>query len=388
MTPMRRRAIISAAAPAVLALGLVVAGCFVDRLVNRIGDVPLPDVSASTAALHADSFVVDLHADPLLWRRDLTRRGTHGHVDLPRLTDGGVDLQVFGIVTKVPVTFSIERNSARTPDAITLLALTTGWPRVTWSDLRERALLQAQDLDALVARSEGRLVPIRTRGDLERLSSANADAIGALLAVEGAHALGDDEDGFDALVAAGVRMIGLTHFFDNAFAGSAHGTAKGGLTERGRALIAAMERRGVAVDLAHASAATIDDVLSIATRPLVASHTGVRATCDNARNLSDAQIRGIAAKGGVIGVGFWDTAVCDDSPEAIATAVRHVVEVAGPDHAALGSDFDGAVKTPFDVARLAVVTQALADAGLPPDTVRKVLGDNARRVLAATLPPD
>jgi microsomal dipeptidase-like Zn-dependent dipeptidase len=240
-----------------------------------------------------------------------------------------------------------------------------------------------------VERSDGRLVPIRTRRDLERLLSHRArapDEVGALLAIEGAHALDGDLDNLSALVDAGVRMVGLAHFFDQEFAGSAHGTEKGGLTPLGRELVRELERRGVLVDLAHSSARTIDDVLAIATRPVVVSHTGVRATCDNPRNLSDDQIRAIAAKGGVIGIGYWATAVCGTRPADIARAIRHVVDVAGDEHAALGSDWDGATTVGFDAAQLPVLTQALLDAGLAPAQVHRVLGENALRVIAAALP--
>ena len=104
-------------------------------------------------------------------------------------------------------------------------------------------------------------------------------------------------------------MISPAHFFDTAFGGSAHGAEQGGLTVRGRELLEAMEARGVLLDVAHASARTIDDALALATQPVVASHTGVRGVLDNARNLTDAQLEGIAATGGLVGIGFWDTRV-------------------------------------------------------------------------------
>src|SRR5439155_6407805 len=101
---------------------------------------------------------------------------------------------------------------------------------------------------------------------------------------------------------AGFRMMSPAHFFDNEFGGSAHGVSKGGLTGRGREMIARMEARSMLVDVSHASIETIDDVLSLASRPVVASHTGVSGTCDSVRNLSDDHLRGIAATGGVIGI--------------------------------------------------------------------------------------
>ena len=117
-------------------------------------------------------------------------------------------------------------------------------------------------------------------------------------------------------------MMSPSHFFDNAFGGSAHGVDKGGLTAKGREMIERMDAAGMVVDVAHASAATIDDVLAVATRPIVASHTGVRGTADNARNLSDAHLRGIAATGGVVGIGFWPTACGGDDVAAIARSIR------------------------------------------------------------------
>jgi microsomal dipeptidase-like Zn-dependent dipeptidase len=140
------------------------------------------------------------------------------------------------------------------------------------------------------------------------------------------------------------------------------------------------------VDLAHASARTIDDVLAMATRPVVVSHTGVRATCDNARNLSDDQLRRIAATGGVIGIGYWDTAVCGQDAAAITRAIAHAASVVGPEHVALGSDFDGAVSVPFDTTGLAVLVDALLAAGLREEAIAQIMGGNVVRLLGQSLP--
>jgi microsomal dipeptidase-like Zn-dependent dipeptidase len=181
-------------------------------------------------------------------------------------------------------------------------------------------------------------------------------------------------------------MIGFAHFFDNDYAGSAHGADKGGLTDQGKDLLRRMETLGIAADLAHASPTTIDDVLRLATRPVVVSHTGVKATCDNNRNLSDDQLRRIAATGGVVGIGYWETAACGRSAREIAKAMKHVADLVGDDHVALGSDFDGAVVTPFDTSGLPQVTQALLDTGISEESIVKILGGNVRRVFATTLP--
>ena len=181
-------------------------------------------------------------------------------------------------------------------------------------------------------------------------------------------------------------MVGLAHFFDNAVAGSAHGIEKGGLTALGRELVAELEGRRIVVDLAHSSRATIDDVLTLAQRPVVASHTGVRGVADNARNLPDEQLRGIAATGGMVGIGFWPTACGGADAAAIARSIAYAASVAGVDHVGLGSDFDGGVAVPFDASGMALITEALLDEGLDEASIRKVMGDNAIRLLRAALP--
>jgi microsomal dipeptidase-like Zn-dependent dipeptidase len=140
------------------------------------------------------------------------------------------------------------------------------------------------------------------------------------------------------------------------------------------------------VDVAHASAATIDDVLAMAARPVVASHTGVRGVADNIRNLTDDQVRGIAETGGVVGVGFWPTACGGEDVASIARSIRYAVGVGGVEHIALGSDFDGAVQVPFDATGMVRLTDALLLAGLDVDQIAKVMGGNALRLLAETLP--
>jgi len=185
---------------------------------------------------------------------------------------------------------------------------------------------------------------------------------------------------------AGYRMMSPSHFFDNAFGGSAHGVAKGGLTPVGREMVERMEARSMLVDVAHASATTIEDVLAMSKRPVVASHTGVRGVADNARNLSDEHLRGIAGSGGVIGIGFWPTACGGGDAAAIARSIGYAIDIAGVDHVALGSDFDGGVQTPFDATGMSQLTDALLDASLDEAAIEKVMGGNVFRLLAETLP--
>jgi microsomal dipeptidase-like Zn-dependent dipeptidase len=189
----------------------------------------------------------------------------------------------------------------------------------------------------------------------------------------------------DRLYDAGVRMMAPTHFFDNDIGGSSAGVEKTGLTDKGREMVRRMEARHMLVDVAHAAPRTIDDVLAIATRPVIVSHTGVKATCDNSRNLSDAQLRGIAHTGGVIGIAFFEVAVCGTDAAAIARAIRHAADTVGVDAVALGSDFDGAVVAPFDTTGLGLLIDALYQAGFTDGDIGKIMGGNALRVLLSSL---
>jgi microsomal dipeptidase-like Zn-dependent dipeptidase len=346
-------------------------------------------ISPAGARLHRGLVVADLHSDSLLWGRDLLARGTRGHVDVPRLEDGNVALQVFAASTKVPRHANLVRNDDRTDDVL-LLALAQRWPPATWTSLLARALHLARRLNVTAARSGGRLRVVTTREDLRGLLAARAAGdrvIGGLLAVEGAHALDGDPANVDVLADAGYRMMSPSHLFDTKFGGSAHGVSRGGLTDAGREMIRRMERRSMIVDVAHASAATIADVLAVAARPVVASHTGVCGTCDHVRNLADDQLRGIANTGGLAGIGFWETATGGRDAAAIARAVRYAVELVGSRHVAIGSDWDGAVAVPFDAGGLATLTDALLADGLTEDAIRDVMGGNVIRLLEATLPP-
>ena len=373
-----------------LALGLFffVLPAELEKRMNRTLNPPPYPASERAVELHNKLLVADLHADSLLWARDLLERGTRGHVDIPRLIEGNVALQAFTIVTKTPRNQNIENNTGDT-DNITLLAIAERWPTKAWSSLTERALYQAHKLQDTAERSVGKFTLIRTSSELSayldrRLKEPQITA--GFLGIEGAHALDGNLDNIDRLYAAGVRMMAPTHFFDNDIGGSAHGVEKGGLTDKGREMIRRMEAKKMIVDLAHASPATIADVLAIATRPVVVSHTGVKGTCDNTRNLSDEQLKAIAATGGVIGIGFWDTAVCGTDAKAIAKAIRYTANLVGVDHVALGSDNDGAVTAPFDISGVVEITDALLQEGFTDEEIGKIMGRNTLRLLIENLP--
>lgn len=387
---MKRRLLIVFAAFAVLVVlaFFFVAPAAVELWSNRTRQRPPYSASDRARALHKTLLVADLHADSLLWDRDLLARASRGHVDIPRLVEGGVALQNFTVVTKVPFGSNYESNTGAS-DEITQLAVAERWPVAAWRSLKERALYQARKLDDTAARSGGRFVVIRTQGDLARFLERRKEdpqLVAGMLGIEGAHALDGDVGNVDVLFDAGFRTMAPTHFFDNEWGGSAHGVNKTGLTDKGREMIRRMEARGMLVDVAHAAPRTIEDVLKVATRPVIDTHTGVRGTCDNQRNLSDDELRGIAATGGVVGIGYWDTATCGTDARAIARSIRYAANVAGVEHVALGSDFDGAVREPFDTTGLVEITDALLAEGFSEDEIRMIMGGNVFRLLAETLP--
>lgn len=346
-------------------------------------------VSPEAAALHARLFVGDWHSDALLWGRSLLMRSTRGHVDLPRLRAGHAALQVFTTVTKSPAGQNYEQNSASARDNITALMIAEARPPQTWFSLMARGLDQAARLNATAAKAPEQLTVIRTRADLDALvaaRAAGAETVGGLLGAEGGHVLEGRIENLGRLYDAGFRLMGLTHFFDNELGGSLHGEDNAGLTPFGREVVAEMVARHMVIDLAHASPQMARDVLAMpGTRPIV-SHTGIHGTCPTKRNFPDELMQAIVAKGGVVGIGFWDEAVCDATPAGIAKSIKAAVALLGEDHVSLGSDFDGAVTTDLDSSELAAITQALMDTGMSEAVIAKVMGGNMLRYLRETLP--
>ncbi|HEU4365035.1 MAG TPA: membrane dipeptidase [Candidatus Krumholzibacteria bacterium] len=358
----------------------------VDHAVNRTRHPTRDRPDRAAVATGAMPPVVDLHSDVLLWSRPLLERSARGHVDLPRLREGGFVLQVFSATNSFPLWSNYRRTPAG-PDLVSLLALCQRWPAAAWCSPLERAFVQAEALRAGAAQSGGRLVVVERAADLAAID-ARAGAVGAILSIEGLHALDGDPGAIDRLFAAGFRVFGLVHMTDTDVAGSAHGWRKGGLTPFGRRVVARIDSLGAIVDLAHASSATIDDVLDAGVARVIVSHGGVDGTCPGNRNLSDGELSRIAAAGGLVGIGFWKGAVCGEDAAAIARAIRYAADAIGADHVALGSDFDGAVKTPFDAAGVSRLVPALAAEGFTDPEIAAIMGGNALRFFAASLPRD
>jgi membrane dipeptidase len=212
------------------------------------------------------------------------------------------------------------------------------------------------------------------------------------LSFEGAGPLADAPESLDAWVARGVRLVGLVHTEHNALASSS-GDARAvtyGLTEAGKQLVRRAHALGVAVDVSHASDRAVTDVLALARETggvVVATHSNARALCDHPRNLTDEQLRGIAATGGVVGLNFHSPFVVRKRPATLADVVRqaqHLLRVAGVEHVAIGADFEGGVRPARgleDASHFPDLAKALLGAGVSEAAVRRVFSENALRVL-------
>ena len=345
-------------------------------------------ISDDALRLHEQLFVADLHTDSLLWKRDLLRRGDVGHVDLPRLQAGNVALQVFSATTKSPSGQNYESNDADS-DNITNLAMVSLWPLRTWGSLYERAVYQLEKLLTFSERSKGQLKVIRYREDMQELVAARDsgdEVVGAMYLIEGAHPLQGNIENLQRLYDQGLRIVGITHFFDNELGGSLHGKSGAALTPFGKQVIARANQLGMIIDIAHASPAAVQDILALSDRPTILSHGGFKGVCDKNRNLEDGLMQAFAARGGIIGVGYWDGAVCDATPAGIVRAIRYGIDLLGVDHVALGSDYDGSTAVSFDTSELVVLTQEMLNQQFTEIEIRKVMGENVRDFMLQQLP--
>lgn len=325
-------------------------------------------------ALHRESIVVDGHCDSVLDMlglsytspgaepRDLAVRGSYGHADVPRLIEGGVTAQFFALFTDDKYVQDAEAHTWRMLRAMEALFDRTD---------RVRLALSARDVEE--AKAEGRLA--------------------AFLGIEGGEAIGESLAELRAFHARGVRLLGLTWNRRNALGRGAAAEGGGGLTDFGRSVVAEMESLGMIVDASHLSDEALEDLLAVARRPVVASHSNSRAVRDHRRNLTDAQAEGIAATGGLVGVTFAGSFV-DETPEKVCLArlldhVDRLVSVVGAEHVGLGSDFDGFTKKYGtimpDCTGLPLLTEALLDRGYSPENVRAILGGNWMRVIREVL---
>lgn len=256
--------------------------------------------------------------------------------------------------------------------------------------------------------SEGKLVLCRKAADAER--AVKDGKIAVFMTIEGGQALNNDPANVRKYAEAGVRSMNLTWNKDLPWAGSvmdeqlSSKTLGRGLNETGVKIVKEMNRAGMVIDLSHSSDQTILDTLKVTTKPVIASHSNARALTPYPRNLTDDQIKGIAATGGVVGIGFAPYFITDnplvndlqeldkipsaDLKASIQDVVRHIKYMAnlvGTDHVGIGSDFDGFKTTPIgleNAGKMGNLVTALRKEFSEED-VRKILGLNMLRVYRA-----
>ena len=377
----------------IVVLGAIVATIFgpaaVEKQMNAVSEHEPFQVSDRAKKLHGSLIVGDWHADSALWNRDLAKQYDYGHADIPRMQQGNMALQMFTTVTKSPSGQNYERNETSARDNITSLAVLQGWPIKSWTSLAERAIFQAGKIRDLAKRDPENFMLIESQADLGQWlgkRASNPLLIGGLIGTEGSHALDGDLSNVQRLYNKGFRMMSLHHFFDNKLGGSLHGTTGKGLTNFGRQAISEMLRLDIIIDVSHSAEQVVKDVLEISSQPLVVSHTGFNGHCSSARNISDSLMEAIARKGGLIAVGFWEGAVCDNTPKSVAQAIEYGIGLVGADHVALGSDFDGAIKPGFDSSELIAITHELLELGVSEEHIKLVMGENMLVFLQGNLP--
>ena len=312
--------------------------------------------------LHFDSIVIDAHCDTLgdvlEGKRTLTERSATGHVDLPRLREGGITAQLFACF--VPVE---EYHRSATRHAMQRLDML----HLAVESHPDEILLATGAADIRRAKAEGK--------------------IAGILGLEGAEPLGDSIETLRCFYRLGVRNLGLTwNFRNDAADGVMEGPNARGLSEFGVRVVEECNRLGIVVDVSHLAAAGVRDVLQVSQQPVIASHSNARAAFDHYRNLSDAQIEAIVAGGGLIGVTFVNAFLHNPPGDAtidnVLDQIDYLVGVAGADHVTIGSDFDGASmpRGLEDATCYPSLTAGMLARGHSETTIRKVLGLNFLRV--------
>jgi membrane dipeptidase len=366
--------------------------------------------------LHREAIVVDGHADTISRflddGEDLGSETGKGHLDLPRMFQGGLDCQFMSC-----------------------------WVEPKYVERKEAAKRALRMIDAV--KEWGRKYPdrlriARTAAQVRR--AAAEGKVSGVLCIEGGHAIEEDLGLLRCFFELGVRYMTLTWNNSLSWAEAARDPGKvHGLTDFGRQVVREMNRLGMLVDLSHVSENTFYDALAVADTPVIASHSCARALCDHVRNLKDDQLRALARNGGVVGVNFYsgflsqpfldrkrkadqaddderarvrllyreDPAAMDRELKKISSAydrseagmsrppldllldhIEHIARVAGIDHVGLGSDFDGVTALPEgvnDCSDLPNVTRGLLARGFSAPEVKKILGENFLRVMESSI---
>lgn len=346
-------------------------------------------ISPEGMKFHDSLRVADWHVDSLMWLRSLLDRSDIGQVDFPRLRDANIAVQVFTSVTRVPSVGIQVADNPGEGDTISQLAFWDKWPKAARDSLLHRSLYHADKLFKLEKDAPSVVKTITNRLELAELLEARAagsSLIGALLGTEGLQSLEGDIGNVQRLYDAGYRVMGLFHFFDNELGGSLHGMSRAGLSPFGREVISELTKREMIIDVAHASEASVWEVIKLVDRPIILSHTGMRGVCDSERNIPDELMLEIARTGGMIGIAFIETTICEMTPESVVRHLRYAVDLIGVEHVSLGSDYDGSIETPFDVSETVVLTELMRQQGFSEGEIRALMGENILRFLAENLP--
>jgi membrane dipeptidase len=326
---------------------------------------PYRDIPQPAADLHRRALVFDAHADTLTEMTDrgydLDRAPDDLHIDLPKCADGVLDAQVF--------TCFVHPNYVGRGAADRVREML---------DTMDRQLAHFPEQVALCT-GPGEIAAARAMGKLA-----------GLLAIEGGHAIEDDLDTLREFHARGVRCMTLTWNNSNEWAdGCGDDGPHGGLTARGREVVAAMEELGVVVDISHVARSTFDGVMEVARAPMIASHSCSKVLRDHQRNLDDDQLRAIAERGGVACLNLYPVFLVESGEATLEHVLDHMdrfIEVAGAEHVGLGADYDGIGRTPIElphVGALPRLTAGLLERGHDESTVEAVLGGNLLRVFEA-----
>jgi membrane dipeptidase len=325
--------------------------------------------------LHEDALVVDTHCDTLktlmpifTLPRDsqwedrsqvgMGVRSVLGHVDIPRLKEGGIDCQVFAI--------SSQRD--RTP----------AFPLRTALEMIDRFYRECR-------KNRAQIQPVTGYEDI--IQADNSGKVAAMLSIEGADVIEGRISMLRIFHQLGVRMVGLVHSLRNLLAdGVFDRRTEGGLSSLGIEAVELINELDMLLDVSHLNDAGFWDLVEITDKPFIASHSNARKVCDHPRNMTDKMIEALADHGGVMGMNFAPSFVHPTHPtvEGVVDHIDHIVGLVGPDHVGLGSDFDGIPFTPEgleDATKMPNITKELVDRGYSEEDIGKILGGNHLRLI-------
>lgn len=348
---------------------------------------PIRPASPKALEMHRNMVVADLHADSLMWRRNLLKRSDIGHFDFPRMQDGGGAVQGFLVVTEAPKV-TIGGNISDKSDRLTALGIFDQWPLQAIMDQTERALYIGGKLEAFTHRSNGAIKQVRTSAELQSVldqRAAGKDVRAVYLGLEGADGTKYQLENIGRLYRAGFRMSELCHYTDTLFAGSSSGVSQAGLSALGKEAVQQMNRLGMLVDLAHASPQTITDVLKLAKKAPLITHTGSHSCHHDPKCIPDEILIEVVQRGGVVGLGFVSDYVGGQDFHSIIHALEHMMKILGPKGVALGSGYC-ALPQPIAVDSMPRITEELLKHGYSEQDIRDVMGGNVVRYLLENLP--